>query len=141
MSALTFPALVMYSMDGGKTPCDPATMLPTVAMDRTELGYAKTYAARRGCTIHPVPLAQAFAAGELHRACEAFHAWLDSDRKGCVYPSGMHRDSTGGEAVWRAWFNGQLGLCENALTLADAALALARAKSTEPEPIAPPSPT
>ena len=60
---------------------------------------------------------------EMLAAVWALALWWDEEESGCVYPEGMHRDSPGGNEVWKVWWDRQLGLCEDTKTKYRAAIA------------------
>lgn len=57
-------------------------------------------------------------------ALRAHAEWFGKEGEGPVYPAGTSRDSEGGEAIWRAWWDEQLELCRRATDLTRAALTL-----------------
>ena len=67
---------------------------------------------------------------ELVAAAETHLLWIEREREGPLYPFGMKRDSPGGEAVWRAWWEDQLRLC--ALTEAQCRAVLDKIKRDAP---------
>jgi len=65
------------------------------------------------------------AAPDLLEACKVFEEWLRREDEGPQYPAGTDRDSPGGHEIWRAWYYGNLDLCDRAQVLARAAIAKA----------------
>ncbi len=68
------------------------------------------------------------AAPEMLAALKAYQEWTDKERAGPQYPAGASRDN-GGEAIWRAWWEEQLYLCDRADTLTRTAIAKAESAS------------
>lgn len=62
-----------------------------------------------------------------------FHQlWEKREKEGPLYPFGVTRDAPEGEKIWRAWWNDQLRLCDEAQTRTDAALQAYEAASMTP---------
>lgn len=64
--------------------------------------------------------------------------WIDKERAGPNW-NGHHRDTPGGKAIWRQWWDEQLQLCEDTEALCRAALsAYEAAKREAAEPVSNP---
>jgi len=69
------------------------------------------------------------AAPDMLEALRLHKAWSDSERAGPDY-GGQTRDTHPcGEAIWRAWWDFQLDICERAQKATDAALSKAEGRS------------
>lgn len=83
--------------------------------------------------VDPVALAEGLQGGKLADAFEASRsivAWLESEDSGPDYGSLTRDTHPEGEQIWRQWWDRNIGLCDQALKQARAALSLLRPEKT-----------
>ena len=122
--------------DYGPDRIGPAQVVASLGVDRRGRHWVVATAAGNACSTVadgelPANALLIAAAPDLLEACKMFAEWLRREDEGPRYPTGVVRDTEAGNAIWRAWYYGNIELCDRAQVLARAATAKAEGRTEE----------